>query len=1046
MSDPKKPSSSPGDVASRSVLRIGEVARRIGRFVSDVSDAVSFSEAFRTTLRSAQLQRDQGNVAGAAHTLLLARDQRHTDALSLSAALLYGFDALDPVPSNTVLSPTEDGELKTLAEGGVGKHFEALREAMRQNDAERALDALRRADLSKISLPDDLRQRARLLAHLWATLCHSALGRPSRVLLELERCDASLRALDEGWAYPLQIRFFGLGVQAALQQGDIQSIEALRVDLRGLSKPALPEERQDAQEIFQKAHDQALRHELRLSIVRGDQSLLQANDSLRWPEIEARAQIAGLLPLSPPGSPRRSTGEQKALNPYDHEHWRLIMARSVAAVADHRKSSEELKSDWQRCQKTALEQLQAIAAPQRRSLVAEICFFCLASSDLDFDLSPLQAEIKRQQKSAPAELLLALAQRNLKLSPEQSEALQREIASARNELALRWSPGLDESSPLRFDHICDPVHESVIGDLQGRIAQARHDIPTAQAAHARALALWPAAVLSQRALLQLSPPLAGNRLEDHLRHAYEELALARALSNESQTILRRCQHALVLERERLARPFTLAVMGEFSAGKSTFVNALIGRKVAPMGVLPTTNTVNRFRHGSGTIRVHYEDGRIQFVHVDQSHDFLESIDEREAREIQYLDIEGNFDQLADMMVVDTPGLNATQAHHAEITERFVDQADAIIWIFSATRAGAASEAKILQFLHEEDRPILGVLNKIDTLNKDEQVELITYLQEQFGNVLLDVLPADSHNALQGRLEGGHPEALAILGGVQAGLRSYLLDRGPELKRELAAQRGIHALTRCQREIEIRLSEISGQKSPVSEVDINAIVMSWLGELTQVWLDLDDLLVREALSLGLVASGSGRTSIPMSDDDRRYLFRAARRRFLGRADQLLREDASVHPEGDPTQPVAAAVREWLGGFWAGLETSDCFGDMVEANADVTAEGESALREAIRASLREYDAVFSPQSASLAQLIRNRLRTQQQRRARGDLGHRVEYQALREVWLPRIARYREALQGWVTVKKSAGGADAAGGAEDSAERGGASGHAGTRRDLA
>jgi ribosome biogenesis GTPase A len=43
---------------------------------------------------------------------------------------------------------------------------------------------------------------------------------------------------------------------------------------------------------------------------------------------------------------------------------------------------------------------------------------------------------------------------------------------------------------------------------------------------------------------------------------------------------------VIAARERLARPLTIAIMGEFSSGKSTFINALLGEAVAPMGVLP----------------------------------------------------------------------------------------------------------------------------------------------------------------------------------------------------------------------------------------------------------------------------------------------------------------------------------------------------------------------------------------------------------------------------------------------------------------------------
>src|SRR6185312_8625251 len=47
--------------------------------------------------------------------------------------------------------------------------------------------------------------------------------------------------------------------------------------------------------------------------------------------------------------------------------------------------------------------------------------------------------------------------------------------------------------------------------------------------------------------------------------------------------------ALAVERER---PLRVAVVGEFNAGKSTFLNALLGEDVAPTGVLPTTATLH----------------------------------------------------------------------------------------------------------------------------------------------------------------------------------------------------------------------------------------------------------------------------------------------------------------------------------------------------------------------------------------------------------------------------------------------------------------------
>ena len=47
-----------------------------------------------------------------------------------------------------------------------------------------------------------------------------------------------------------------------------------------------------------------------------------------------------------------------------------------------------------------------------------------------------------------------------------------------------------------------------------------------------------------------------------------------------------------------SRPVRVAIVGEFNAGKSTFINALIGADVAPTGVLPTTATLHHLRYAT----------------------------------------------------------------------------------------------------------------------------------------------------------------------------------------------------------------------------------------------------------------------------------------------------------------------------------------------------------------------------------------------------------------------------------------------------------------
>ena len=89
-------------------------------------------------------------------------------------------------------------------------------------------------------------------------------------------------------------------------------------------------------------------------------------------------------------------------------------------------------------------------------------------------------------------------------------------------------------------------------------------------------------------------------------------------------------------------------------------------------------------------------------------------------------------------VVDTPGLNALDEYHETVAREFIEEADAVVWLFSATQGGTATEAGILAELREGGRKVLGVLNKVDTLDSEaDRDELTAYLREPCGgNVIM----------------------------------------------------------------------------------------------------------------------------------------------------------------------------------------------------------------------------------------------------------------------------------------------------------------------
>src|SRR6188508_1947948 len=94
------------------------------------------------------------------------------------------------------------------------------------------------------------------------------------------------------------------------------------------------------------------------------------------------------------------------------------------------------------------------------------------------------------------------------------------------------------------------------------------------------------------------------------------------------------EHQQALDRsiEQLDELFLLVIVGEFNSGKSAFINALVGAKVAEEGVTPTTAQINMLQYGETP--------------------------GRESREPSLLIVTAPVPLLRDLHIVDTPGTNA----------------------------------------------------------------------------------------------------------------------------------------------------------------------------------------------------------------------------------------------------------------------------------------------------------------------------------------------------------------------------------------------------
>lgn len=160
--------------------------------------------------------------------------------------------------------------------------------------------------------------------------------------------------------------------------------------------------------------------------------------------------------------------------------------------------------------------------------------------------------------------------------------------------------------------------------------------------------------------------------------------------------------------------FLLVVVGEFNAGKSAFINALLGDKLLTEGVTPTTTQINILRYGKDSERTLVKENQMVLT----------------------LPVEW----LADISIVDTPGTNAIIRSHEAITTEFIPRSDLVLFITSADRPFTESERAFLERIRDWGKKIVVVINKIDIFESDTEIQQVVDFVTDNAFALLDLAP------------------------------------------------------------------------------------------------------------------------------------------------------------------------------------------------------------------------------------------------------------------------------------------------------------------
>lgn len=205
--------------------------------------------------------------------------------------------------------------------------------------------------------------------------------------------------------------------------------------------------------------------------------------------------------------------------------------------------------------------------------------------------------------------------------------------------------------------------------------------------------------------------------------------------------------------------YTAVILGEFNAGKTSFINAFLGEEYLPVGMTPTTSVIYEVRYGERPF-VEIRKADDTTVRVPEGMESLEAYLQAsglQPSDVQSIYIEQPLALLANhITLVDTPGLNDLEHARPEVTYRYLPKADVVFFVINSNMPLRKTEMDFIQeeLLEQGIEQMIIVLTRIDQLDDDELDEVVhgvhtrlKHLTEQY-EIEIPIVPISNIEALE----------------------------------------------------------------------------------------------------------------------------------------------------------------------------------------------------------------------------------------------------------------------------------------------------------
>jgi GTP-binding protein EngB required for normal cell division len=187
----------------------------------------------------------------------------------------------------------------------------------------------------------------------------------------------------------------------------------------------------------------------------------------------------------------------------------------------------------------------------------------------------------------------------------------------------------------------------------------------------------------------------------------------------------------------------VAILGQFKAGKSSFINSLIGQDILPVGVVPVTTVITRLHYDQEpkAIITGFDGTRTEAA-IDEVEQFIsEERNPANEKNIETVDIGlPVLSRYPGLRLVDTPGLGSVFRHNTETSLEWLPEVGAAIVAVSADRPLSENDINLLRELARYTPKIILLLTKADLLSPSQQKEVIRFFRNTLQREINQALP------------------------------------------------------------------------------------------------------------------------------------------------------------------------------------------------------------------------------------------------------------------------------------------------------------------